>query len=149
MKRIIGIDPGVHTGFSVKNLDTGFIERAETMDILDAMDAVKEYLNTPELKDIWLVFEDARLRTWFAGKGREALQGAGSIKRDCSIWETFCKKNNIRFLAIKPAKGKTKYTSEFFNRLTGWKGRTSEHARDAAMLTWGFNRNNLKLYFKT
>ena len=146
VKRIIGIDPGVHTGFSVKNLETGTIERVETMDILDAMDAVKTYLNTSE--DIWLVFEDARLRTWFAEKGREALQGAGSIKRDCSIWETFCKKYNVRYLAVKPTKGKTKYTSDFFNRLTGWKGRTSEHARDAAMLVWGFNRNNLKLYFK-
>ena len=84
--------------------------------------------------EVW--FEDARLRQWYGDKGREALQGAGSIKRDCGIWEEFCAMHGIPHRAIKPAKGATKWDAERFKKMTGWPGRTNEHARDAALLVF-------------
>lgn len=41
--------------------------------------------------EIKLRIEDARLRKWYGNAGREELQGAGSVNRDASIWETRCK----------------------------------------------------------
>ena len=38
--------------------------------------------------EIKLRIEDARLRKWYGNAGREELQGAGSVNRDASIWET-------------------------------------------------------------
>jgi hypothetical protein len=89
------------------------------------------------LAPIRIILEDARLRTWFGEKGREALQGAGSIKRDCSIWCEFAELHGIALKSVKPAKGATKWDAETFKRVTGWKERTNEHARDAAMLVYG------------
>ncbi|NJO28537.1 MAG: hypothetical protein HC874_14105 [Richelia sp. SL_2_1] len=145
-KILIGIDPGTTTGLAVKNLSNrGVFLEILSGGILDMMDIVKKYKDQACL---YLVFEDARKRTWFSNKDREALQGAGSIKRDCAIWEEFCKKQGINFISVPPAKGKTKYTADFFKRLTGWEGRTNEHSRDAAMLAFGFNAYNLKLHFR-
>jgi hypothetical protein len=146
-KIIIGIDPGTNTGFAAKDLKAGAFLEIKTVGIIEAMKDVERYMETYGRENVYLVFEDARKRRWFGEKGKEALQGAGSIKRDCSIWEEFCNYKNIQFIAPAPAKGKTKYTSEYFKRLTGWKQRTSEHSRDAVILVYGFNLVNLKLHF--
>lgn len=147
-KIIIGIDPGTKTGFAVKYLNTGKFIEIKTMSILEAIKNVESYLDVYGRDNLYIVFEDARKRRWFGKKGKESLQGAGSIKRDCSIWEEFCTYNRLQFIAPAPAKGKTKYSVEYFNKLTGWKHRTSEHARDAAILIDWFNLANLKLHFR-
>jgi hypothetical protein len=88
--------------------------------------------------DLQVVFEDARQRTWF-GKGdtNAKAQGAGSVKRDCSIWEDFCKDYGIPYWAKPPVKGATKVSAEYFKMVSHYQGRTSEHSRDAAMLVIG------------
>ena len=92
--------------------------------------------------DIRVVAEDARQRRWIPResswsevKGR--AQGAGSIKRDCQIWEDFLVAHGIRYEMQPPRKGMTKWTSEAFARVTGYAHRTSNHGRDAAMLVFG------------
>ena len=70
-------------------------------------------------------------------KGAEALQGAGSIKRDCLLWETWLQSRGVPYKAIKPAAGATKWDAAKFQRITGWTKRTNEHARDAALLCFG------------
>lgn len=104
--------------------------------ITQAMSMIRTMADAEALHSVR--FEDARLRTWFGTRGREALQGAGSIKRDCSIWQEFLQGLvGVPFLPVSPqAKGR-KLDSAAFKRLTGWQGRTSEHGRDAAMLVWG------------
>lgn len=131
----IGIDPGTHTGVAVWDSREGKFLSLETLPIHRAMRKVMEWnYNHP----VQVVFEDARQRTWF-GHGNVAAkaQGAGSVKRDCSIWEDFCKDYEIPFQAKPPVKGATKVTSEYFKMISGWTGRTSEHSRDAAMLVIG------------
>ena len=63
-------------------------------------------------------------------------QGTGSVKRDCNIWEEFLKDCKIPYEAVPPCRNVTKTTAASFARITKWKGRTSEHSRDAAMLVW-------------
>lgn len=131
---IIGIDPGTNTGFAVWNVKEQRLEVVTSMKIHQAMEDIKQssYQN-----NILVIFEDARKRKWFGNSGREQLQGAGSIKRDCSIWEDFLNDMRIKFYMVAPMNVKTKLKAKDFNRLTGWVKPTNEHARDAAMLVFG------------
>ena len=133
----IGIDPGTHTGMAIWDSWEGKFLSLETLPIHQAL--VKVMLWKDKVgHDLQVVFEDARQRTWF-GKGDVSakLQGAGSVKRDCSIWEDFCTDYGIPFRAVPPVKGATKVTPTYFKMISGWTDRTSEHSRDAAMLVIG------------
>lgn len=136
----IGIDTGVNTGFAVWDTSSKALLEVSTLKIHEALLRVKELSDS---EDIEVYFEDARLRKWIPQdpsysrmKGR--LQGAGSVKRDCSIWEDFLTDLGVEFHPVAPKNNATKLNATFFEKITGWKGRTSEHARDAAMLV--FNR---------
>ena len=135
MTILIGIDPGKNTGISVYSTGRKELLRCETVGICTAMSIVSDILKK---RPIEVYFEDARLRKWFGVKaGREKLQGAGSIKRDCAIWEEFCNINKIPFKAVAPKDTVTKMDAETFKKLTKWEGKTSEHSRDSGMLVFG------------
>jgi len=134
-----GIDPGVNTGLAL--WQDGQLAVVETVNIVRAMARV---LTAYEQADepITVVFEDARQRQWLprernASEYRGKLMGAGSVKRDCEIWQEFCEAYNIRYEAVPPRAGATKWNAEIFRRITGYTGRTSNHARDAALLVFG------------
>lgn len=135
-KLYIGIDPGTRTGValwdpSIKEL------KISTLKIHEAMNAIKVIAETIEKKSVKVRFEDARQRKWFGNAGRDQLQGAGSIKRDCAIWEDYLKDLGVDFEMVAPKNAITKMKAEYFRQLTGYKGKTSEHGRDAAMLVYG------------
>lgn len=135
---LIGIDPGVHTGFAAWNRDTRKLIHVATYSILEAQDEVLAYWEKD--KSLCLIIEDARKRKWFGDNAGAKRMGAGSVKRDCQLWEGFCNKYGIPFRLVHPKKGATKNKAVEFQILTGWKGRTSGHARDAAMLVHGRGR---------
>ena len=111
----------------------------DTMTITKAMEIVKANVELTKSfgGEVVVFFEDARKRSWFGHASRERLQGAGSVKRDCAIWETFCAELGVECRKIAPKHNTTKLTAAQFRVLTGWQGRTSEHGRDAAMLVFG------------
>lgn len=130
----IGIDCGKHTGLAVwDSTERSFIS-VDTTSIHRAMDTVRRYALEQDIK---VVFEDARQRKWYTGNVSAKAQGAGSVKRDCTIWEDFLTDFGIPFEAAAPKAGMTKWTPLTFRRLTRWCGKTSEHSRDAAVLVWG------------
>ena len=136
-KILIGIDTGVNTGFAVAadRGNGGELEQVESLSITQAMDKVKELIEQWGISNVCLYIEDARKRTWFTG-GREKSQGVGSVKRDAQIWEDWCTEQDIKFVLVHPAANATKKKATDFKRMTGWIGRTNEHARDAAMLVF-------------
>ena len=136
-KLAIGIDTGTQTGYAVWNIQTKGFEEIQTLKIHQALDSVLEYHQLYGDK-LLVRFEDARLRKWFGKAGREKLQGAGSIKRDAVIWQDFLNDNLIKHEAVAPKNNTTKIKSELFQKITKYKGRTSEHARDAAMLVFKY-----------
>lgn len=134
---LIGIDCGSHTGFAI--WDGKKLVACETLLIHNALFRVAEMSKREKVK---VVFEDARKRTFLPrersiSEYRGKLMGAGSVKRDCSIWEDFCRDIGIEYIAVAPRAGLTKWPADYFNEVTGWKGRTSGHARDAALLVYG------------
>lgn len=138
MMKYIGIDTGTKTGFAVWDGER-FLE-IETLKLWQALDRVRKMKEQGE--DITVVFEDARQRKWLPrekniSQYRGKMMGAGSVKRDAVIWEEFCEDNGITCIMQAPSRGMTKWSAEVFADVTGWKGRTSNHARDAALLVYG------------
>lgn len=130
---LIGIDPGTHTGVALKQ--DGKFKIVETMTIFEAINFVISWRDSCDAHcwQMLVRIEDARQRTWFGNTGPEKWKGAGSIGRDCSIWEETLTHLKIPFELVHPKQVKAT-TAEQFKRLTGWTGRTSIHAREAAWL---------------
>lgn len=134
----IGIDPGVITGMAIWSTKEKKFIAMGSFQIHKALERVL-WATGPTLcgDDVHVVVEDARQRKWFIG-GRERLQGAGSVKAHCSIWEEFLIDKGIEYTLVPPQKGLTKLSSQQFQKLTGWQWQTNQHVRDAAMLVYGY-----------
>ena len=139
---IIGIDPGTHTGLATWDVNLQKFWLIETVSIHKAIISLNDPKNDIRAigRSVLVRIEDARLRTWYGDdKGdRAKSQGVGSIKRDCAIWEDFCKDLGIDYEMVKPGRVKTKLTAATFKNLTGWEGRTTEHSRDAGLLCFKY-----------
>lgn len=148
--KCIGIDTGVNTGIAVWDTDKQQFDRIDTVKIHTAMTLVKNTILANPFTEVVVRFEDARQRRWIPDThdirremGRR--QGAGSVKRDCQIWEDFLSDNGIRFEARAPKNNATKLSADVFKALTKWPKRVSNHARDAAMLVFGETALHLDL----
>lgn len=137
----IGIDCGVNTGYCEWNATTKSILNLETLKIHEAMNWIKERAEQWPGR-VFVRVEDARQRKWVpfqknekAERGRR--EGAGSVKRDAKIWEDFLTDLGLPFEMVAPKNNHTKLTACYFNKLTGWTGKTNEHMRDSAMLVVG------------
>lgn len=163
-KVVIGLDPGMKTGFAVKDLATGKYLTVETIRRTDIQERI---LGMMEQYEVYVVYEDARLRKWYgayeqilyrkfmAGAKMTAierntykglLKGAGNVEGSCSYIEEFCKKHRIKRLGVAPTAGKTKVSDTVLRRITGLESLDS-HAGDAVMLIQAYNPINLSLHF--
>lgn len=139
---IIGIDPGVNTGFAVS--ESGKLLRVECMTAVEAEDCVMQCVILCGEANVFVHVEDARLRAWFGGMdakqkkyGACVREGVGSVKRDCHRWQEFLSYHDIPHVLIAPKNNKTKMNADQFKAITKWQGRTNGHGRDAAMLVFG------------
>lgn len=134
---LIGIDPGTKTGFAVwqRNVKKLILR---TYSIHEAMDDVKRLIEMFGTKTMFVTVEDARQAVHGRQMDKHKAQGAGSIKRDCSIWEDFLTDLGIAFEMKRPNKNLTKMNADLFADMTGYKERCSSHARDAALLVFGY-----------
>lgn len=136
----IGIDPGKNTGIAVWDTVTQTFLEIATVKIHAALLIV--IAQTASVEKIKVYFEDARQRQYLprernTSEYRGKLMGAGSVKRDSVIWQDALTDWGIPFEMVPPRAGATKWDAETFARITGYKGRTSNHARDAALLVFG------------
>ena len=135
-KLIIGLDPGTHCGVATLDTEAREFIHIETLKLHTAQELIKEYHRSGQL--LLVRVEDARKRVWYGNAGRERLQGAGSIKRDCAIWEDFLNFHKIPFQLVTPVRNATKLDKKTFTKLTGWTKRCSQHGRDAAGLLFRY-----------
>ena len=135
--KYIGIDPGKKTGFAVWDHDARYLAEVSTMSITQAMEKVRMMADILGRENIRMYIEDARKRKWYGRTGRERLKGAGSICRDSTIWDDFCRELGVQFRGITPRSDHDILHAQQFKAITGWQGLTSNHARDAACLVFG------------
>ncbi len=149
----IGIDPGHQTGLAIWDRAERQFLMIETTTILRAQTRILQFVAENTLRespqsgkvrdqpgDCTLYVENPNLRTWFGKKGSEALQGAGSVKRDYSVWEEFSELTGLPIVAVHP-KNVMSLPGEkgagHFAALTRHGQRTSVHAREAAIMVFG------------
>ena len=144
IRTVVGIDPGVNTGFCVT--DNGSLTDIETMTFTEAqawcLNCVECYSKQGGVNTLELVIEDPRGQR--VGRnderyGPHRLKGVGSVERDCKLWIEFCEFYKIPYRLVKPGKYR-KIDAKTFKQWTGWTGRTSEHARAATMMVWNGKR---------
>lgn len=132
----IGIDPGTKTGYAAFSHDTGKLVDVKTLKIHQALSYTLSYLMSG--RNIEIIIENPN--TWIHFKGNKTSdakkQGAGSIKRDYAIWRDFCEDWKIPMRGVKLQGTLKKIDEKLFRKITSWDERTSEHARDAAMLVF-------------
>lgn len=142
----IGIDPP--KGLAAYDLDKNELVKLMNVtfwDIIETLDIVRESY------DIEVVCEapNENAPVWL-GKTRhgnralvndrallKAAQNVGQNKEAAMLIVEWCKRHNVKVTTQRPSKrSMTKLTAEQFNKITGWKGKSNEHTRDAAMLVW-------------
>lgn len=140
---LVGLDPGTETGVAQWSTAGKVLGMVESMAIHRAM-ALVYGLPQRAAGELLVIFEDARQHRIYVPahqRNDAALQGVGSVKRDCAIWEDFLTDHSIPFITRKPSSRRTKRTTEEFRAITGWTARTNNHGRDAAMLIAGVNES--------
>lgn len=131
----IGIDPGTKTGIAVWCNEEKKLIAVNTMKIHEAILAV---LNLRHDFEVEMVIEDPNTWVQFRqnNQAKARAQGAGSVKRDFAIWRDLCNEYQIPMRKVRLQGTIKKLDRVKFQKITGYMGRTSEHARDAAMLVF-------------
>tara|TARA_R110000772_G_scaffold145504_1_gene255462 strand:- start:16258 stop:16674 length:417 start_codon:yes stop_codon:yes gene_type:complete len=131
---IIGIDPGVNTGIAIWNVKNKKFEGVYSCSILEAMRNIEVYAIFGNNQ---FVIENPNLRKWYGKNSNAKLQGAGSIKRDFSIWVEWFKYHEVNYRELNPKNIRTKLDAIQFKKITGWEAKTNEHSRDAGIMVYG------------
>ena len=149
-KWFIGIDPGTHTGVAVWSVNQRKFTFVHTYTIFEALKFVESFIDSAHADGgVMVVFEDARKRFKVPQKAdgsidKDRLQGAGSVKRDSTIWQEACEqwakrwKIGFTWRGVAP-NGKTNALAadkDLSSQNLGITYNTSEHARCAAFLVW-------------
>jgi hypothetical protein len=134
----VGVDPGVKTGVAI--VWDGMYIFIATMTITKAMSTLNLLLL--DGAEIELYVEDPNKRKWYGHKSNAKQQGAGSIKRDYSIWSVWAKENNVKLHPVAPKDVGSLFDNEvLFKDATKWENKCSVHARDAARMVYRFVRS--------
>lgn len=140
---IIGIDGGLHTGVAVWDTTKKEFVHMKTVDFWIAYEWISSsfsanetmvYVEDPsQNKPVW------RRRGMKDYEFSKKCQSVGAVKRETTLLIKGLRIKGFQVKAIRPKKGSyTKMKADTFKKLTKCKMRSSQHARDAAMLV--FNR---------
>lgn len=134
----LGIDPGTRTGLA--KWDGSDLKIWPAKDFWSAFDIFHE-LRVDYGDDLVTVIEKPDLnRPLFnkriTGRKRDRYaMNVGSVKRDGQLWVAYMEHRGFPYKAVRPST--SKWDADTLRRITGYRGRTSEHGRDAAKLVFG------------
>jgi hypothetical protein len=136
----IGIDPD--KGIAVWDTKAKRLLRVSTTSFWEIIDILKESQLWNGGVEVHVEAPYMNKPTWITSASRytqdKVSQNVGANKMKALLIVEFCRRNNISCFERKPnSKSFNKLSAEQFATITGWKDRTSEHGRDAAMLVFG------------
>lgn len=146
---IIGCDPGVSCGIAIYDTMERKFLLVDTTDFWGAIDAARAY----EPNEVLIVVEVAHHAPTFRhlkAKGQNVhmlskiARNVGQVTREAQLLAEGLRRLGYKVIEKAPFGKKKgadgKYSAEAdrreFEQLTGWTGRTSQHARDAARLAF-------------
>lgn len=144
-KIMIGIDPGTETGIAIYDPESKKIISIYTLNLGMSFSLIQSILGVGST--VFVICEDARKRKGNLPTDKNRLQGAGSIKCESKVWEQLLDSFFIPHLMTKPSE--TKMNPSFFEKMTGYRGRSSNHGRDAAMKVFGITLSKADLLIDT
>lgn len=121
---------------------TDFFEIQSRLEIISALYrsgsvAVRIYIETPQHnRPVFMKDSRPSDRLKLLKIAQNIGENKANAKLLVSLAERLFGRENV-FQVTPNKKSATKWKSERFEIVTGWKPRTSEHGRDAAMLVWG------------
>ncbi len=138
MSKILGIDPGAHTGLAT--FEDGQLTALDTIVPLQLERTIRAAM--PDR----VIYEDSRLQTraWTAqskaarGAALATARDLGQVDAWCHLILSICEELGIPCHGISPAAKGPKRDAANFAAYTGWTGRSNQHCRDAAMVAWPF-----------
>ena len=130
----IGIDPGMNNGFAIYDRQLAEITHCNSMPLHVLLDTLKLW----QKNEIEVFIENPNTWVGFKGKkGNDArLQGAGAVKQTYRHIVEFLEEYAIPYTPTKLQGNLKKVSKDYFAKVTGYKDRTNEHARDAAMIVF-------------
>jgi len=147
-KYSIGLDPGVNTGFCLYDKTAKKIVKLDTLEfweLFDALDEIKQYI-APQLLTFHIENSALNKPTFVKAGGdtqkkvQKISRNVGSNQRESTLLIEGIRRYGFSVIEVKPTgiRGqKRKWDESFFQKVTGYTGRSSQHARDAAMLVYG------------
>jgi hypothetical protein len=143
---IVGIDPGKYTGMAIWDREQEKFIVLETITFWEVIGVFREWGNRGMLKALYVRIEDPNLNKPIFWDGKKSLKGratedrvtqsVGMNKRDAQLLMEFMDREGIAYEAVQPTT--KKLTAEEFMRLTGYKGKTNEHNRDAGKMVFRY-----------
>lgn len=138
---VIGVDPGVETGYAVWSRSNKRFTELLTLNFWTAYDRITAFL--PSEIEIFIENPDSKRsmyeRTEVIREQRKRERVAtniGSNRREASLLIERLQMLGYTVQAVRPLTAR-KWTAEQFTRYTRHKGSTSQHVRDAGRLVFG------------
>lgn len=135
---VIGIDPGVNMGWALYS--GGKLVTLKTIEPFNFEHNLDLYIEEP----VFIAFEDSRLQShvWLPSQSKgvaaNIARKVGMVDAWCYMIERVCETYDVAYMRISPKAKGEKLNAEDFKRITGWKGKSNQHERDAAMVAWQF-----------
>ena len=130
MQRItIGIDPGTHTGYSEYDRVEKRLTVLLTLDFVSTINRLRSI----DRESVYAVVIEVPMtkKNWH---GPKAAHDVGRVCRESELLAAVIIDMGFNVITQHP---KGKVCSKRFSLITGWKGRSNQHSRDAAMLAFG------------
>ena len=133
---IIGIDPGQNTG--VATFSNGQLVSLGTIEPIRLFAQIR----VPGITRV--VFEDSRLQSkvwlknWNHATALKMARNIGEIDASCKLIIAICAELRIDCHGISPRQKGAKLDAKQFQAVTGFKGQSNQHERDAAMVAWPY-----------
>lgn len=137
---IVGIDPDIDKSGIATLCDDGEGLQLNNLSFIHVMDFVR--LHKDEIKCVYIEAGWFNKKSnWHAAsninKAAKIGKNVGMNHAAGMLLEQSIKHEGINVILVRPTK--SKLSAEQFLKLTGYKGRTNQEARDAAMMIFGRN----------
>jgi hypothetical protein len=134
---ILAIDPGANTGCAY--FKEGVLKVLFTLPLLYVLKYIKnEKYDRVILEDSTLISHVYTAPSVTGAAKLKIARNIGEVDGYCKMIVQACAEAGVPCLQISPKSKGAKLNAVEFKQITGWKGKSNQHERDAAMVGWPY-----------